>query len=59
MRIRVPCVLAAPETLPVAIEAIESAPFLSADQKRDILYNNAARFLRLPPGASSPVKHHE
>jgi predicted TIM-barrel fold metal-dependent hydrolase len=48
-----------PETLPVAIEAIESATFLSAEQKRDILHNNAARFLRLTPGASSPVKHHE
>jgi hypothetical protein len=48
-----------PETLRVAIEAIESATFLSAEQKRDILYNNAARFLRLTPGASSPVKHHE
>lgn len=29
------------------IDAIEKAPFLSAPQKRDILYNNAARFLRL------------
>jgi uncharacterized protein len=42
-----------PETLRVGIEAIESATFLSAEQKRDILYNNAARFLRLTPGASS------
>jgi uncharacterized protein len=25
------------------------APLLSAEQKRDIFYNNAARFLRLPP----------
>jgi uncharacterized protein len=31
----------------VAIARIESAPFLSAEQKRDIFYNNAARFLRL------------
>lgn len=30
-----------------AIEAIEAAPFLSEAQERDILYNNAARFLRL------------
>lgn len=30
-----------------AIEAIESAPFLSDRQKRDMVYNNAARFLRL------------
>jgi predicted TIM-barrel fold metal-dependent hydrolase len=31
------------------VEAVESAPFLSAQQKRDIFYNNAARFLRLSP----------
>jgi hypothetical protein len=30
-----------------AIEAIESADFLAAEQKRDIFYNNAAKFLRL------------
>ena len=30
-----------------AIEAIEQAAFLTAEQKRDIFYNNAARFLRL------------
>ena len=36
-----------PESIELAIEAIESAPFLSHDQKRDIFYNNAARFLRL------------
>lgn len=36
-----------PEVIGEAIEAIESAPFLSEDEKRDILYNNAARFLRL------------
>jgi predicted TIM-barrel fold metal-dependent hydrolase len=36
-----------PETIDLAVEAIESAPFLSAEQKRDILYNNAARFLKL------------
>ena len=38
-----------PDTIPLAIETINSAPFLSQDQKRDILYNNAARFLRLTP----------
>ena len=27
--------------------AFEEAPFLSEEQKRDILYDNAARFLRL------------
>jgi predicted TIM-barrel fold metal-dependent hydrolase len=36
-----------PKTIPVAIESIEKAEFLSAEQKRDIFYNNAARFLRL------------
>ena len=29
------------------VEAIESASFLTDDQRRDIFYNNAARFLRL------------
>lgn len=36
-----------PEGIDAAIEAIETAPFLSEAQKRDILYHNAARFLRL------------
>lgn len=36
-----------PGVIEVAIENIESADFLSAGQKRDILFNNAARFLRL------------
>lgn len=36
-----------PEALERAIAVINEAPFLSAAQKRDILYNNAARFLRL------------
>jgi predicted TIM-barrel fold metal-dependent hydrolase len=35
-----------PEALEFAIEGIESADFLSERQKRDILYDNAARFLR-------------
>ena len=30
-----------------AIEAIEEADYLTEEQRRDILYNNAARFLRL------------
>jgi hypothetical protein len=29
------------------VDAIQSAPFLTAEEKRDIFYNNAARFLRL------------
>ena len=36
-----------PEAIDDAVEAIESAPFLTEEQKRDIFYNNAARFLRL------------
>lgn len=36
-----------PATIERGIATIEEAPFLSRQQKRDILYNNAARFLRL------------
>lgn len=36
-----------PETIRIAMETVESAGFLTAEQKRDIFYNNAARFLRL------------
>ncbi len=36
-----------PQGIDKSIKAIETAPFLSEKQKRDILYNNAARFLRL------------
>lgn len=36
-----------PGAIGEAIKAIEEAPFLDAAQKRDILYDNAARFLRL------------
>jgi predicted TIM-barrel fold metal-dependent hydrolase len=39
--------MAWPATIGKAIEAVEKAPFLSERQKRDIFYNNAARFLRL------------
>ena len=38
-----------PEAIEAAIEGVESADFLTSDQKRDIFYNNAARFLRLTP----------
>ena len=38
-----------PETIERAVRVIEEAPFLSAAQKRAILYDNAARFLRLTP----------
>lgn len=36
-----------PDALGKSIEAVESASFLTAEQKRDIFYNNAARFLKL------------
>ncbi|MGH9805204.1 MAG: amidohydrolase family protein [Candidatus Acidiferrales bacterium] len=36
-----------PEAIGMAIEGVESAEFLSAEQKRDIFCRNAARFLRL------------
>ena len=36
-----------PETIGRSIEVINDAPFLTDEQKRDILFNNAARFLRL------------
>ena len=36
-----------PDAIGMAIEVIESAKFLTEEQRRDIFYNNAARFLRL------------
>ena len=36
-----------PEAIGLAVEGIESAEFLTEQQKEDIFYNNAARFLRL------------
>lgn len=36
-----------PDAITESIDAIQSASFLDDGQKRDILYNNAARFLRL------------
>jgi predicted TIM-barrel fold metal-dependent hydrolase len=38
-----------PQTIGLAIENIQSADFLSEQDKRDILHDNAARFLRLAP----------
>jgi predicted TIM-barrel fold metal-dependent hydrolase len=45
-----------PETIERSIDVIEQAPFLSSAQKRDILYNNAARFFRL--GDDTIERHH-
>lgn len=36
-----------PETIALAVDAIQTADFLTQQQKADIFYNNAARFLRL------------
>jgi hypothetical protein len=36
-----------PKLIERCIDAVDAAPFLTKRQKRDILYNNAARFLRL------------
>ena len=36
-----------PEAIGLGIARVESATYLTAEQKRDIFYNNAARFLRL------------
>ena len=44
-----------PETIEYGLAAIREAPFLSEQQKRDILYDNAARFLRLPD-SNPPVR---
>lgn len=44
-----------PETIERSIVVIKEAPFLSEAQKRDILYNNAARFLKLD--AATIAKH--
>ena len=45
-----------PEALEIAIETIEKAEYLSEKQKRDIFYNNAARFLKL--NEEEIAKHH-
>lgn len=46
-----------PEVIERSIAVIEQAPFLSEEQKRDILYHNAARFLRL--SEAEIARHHE
>ena len=45
-----------PGVIERAVAAVESAPFLNPDQKRDIFYNNAARFLRL--SEEEIARHH-
>jgi uncharacterized protein len=45
-----------PGTIERAIAVIDEAPFLTKQQKRDIFYNNAARFLRL--GKEDIARHY-
>ena len=45
-----------PQAIEISIRRIEEAPNLTALQKRDILYNNAARFLRL--SKDEIARHH-
>jgi uncharacterized protein len=45
-----------PKLMPTCITVIQDADYLTSQQKRDILYNNAARFLRLE---SKPTKRAE
>ena len=41
-----------PKLMAYSISVIQNAEYLTPEQKRDILYNNAARFLRLDPAAA-------
>ena len=45
-----------PEVIERSIDRIQSLTYLTAAQKRDILYNNAARFLRL--SEEQIARHH-
>ena len=48
-----------PETIGRSIRVIEEAPFLTDEQKRDILFHNAARFLRLSDEQIAEMKSAE
>jgi len=50
--------MAWPDAIPIAIASITEADFLSEAQRRDILYNNAARFLRLTPAEIAAHHRH-
>jgi predicted TIM-barrel fold metal-dependent hydrolase len=41
-----------PQGIGLAVEGIESATFLTPEQKRDIFYGNAVRFFRLDPATA-------
>lgn len=48
--------MAWPDAIDLAVEAIETADFLTEEQKRDIFYRNAARFLDL--SEEEMARHH-
>jgi hypothetical protein len=45
-----------PETIDIAVDAVNSADFLTLEQKEDIFFNNAARFLNLPDKRINELK---
>jgi len=45
-----------PQAIELALQAVEEAPFLTVHQRRAILYDNAARFLRL--SEQEIARHH-
>ncbi|MDX1618374.1 MAG: amidohydrolase family protein [Balneolaceae bacterium] len=46
-----------PGAIGLAIKTVQGTPFLSEEEKRDILYNNAARFLELSD--KTIARHHQ
>ena len=46
-----------PGAISISVKTVNETPFLSDEEKRDIFYNNAARFLELTPEIIS--KHHQ
>lgn len=46
-----------PGAIDMAIETVKNTPFLTEGEKRDIFYNNTARFLEL--GEEAIARHHD
>ena len=46
-----------PESISIAVKAMQSVEFLTAEQRADIFYGNAARFLRLTE--AQITEHHQ
>jgi hypothetical protein len=42
-----------PKLMAYSISIIQNADYLTPEQKRDILYNNAVRFMRLDTGRAN------